>query len=714
MSGPRAPWAGLIRVNALVAVLYAALGAATLLLAQLSGLAAPVWPAAGVALAFALIHGWRVLPGVVVGSFVANAATLSTIDVPTTALVLQASAVAVGAALQAMAGRGLVRRFDPDWASLVTPRQILRFLLLAGPIACLVNPTIGVASQLATGIISGDQIPITWLTWWVGDSIGVIVFAPLTLMFLPELADDWSGRRWKIAVPTVLIVAAFVLAVLQNAGLEEERARLQLERVATEATADLRRNLDRHTEALQGVKGLVVASERLTAAEFSSYTRSALARFPDLQALSWNPAVAGEELDSFIRTQRLQPGFEDFTVTERDAEGNLQPATPRPQHVVVGYIEPIESNRAALGFDIASNPARVEAITRARDTGLPSATSPIELVQDSGSQKGMLALLPVYAGGIDPGDPVARAEALAGFSVGVYKLEDLLADTFEGGTWDDYRIRLIDVTTAGEPVVIADLPSRTSPTVDLASDAVRILSTPFDAYGRAWELEVIPTGVAADGIAPSITPSFLLAGLLLVFLLEAFVLLLTGLERQARREAESSSYEASHDALTGLLNRRALLRQLESLQLAAGGAARRHMLLFLDLDGFKAVNDTGGHEAGDALLVQIADSLRESVRLHDSVARMGGDEFAVVLVDCPSERGMQIADALVRAVEACSIPHEGGQLSAGVSIGAVVLEPSEGLSVDELLRRADTACYEAKRDGTGQVRLHDVELSAGT
>jgi len=75
---------------------------------------------------------------------------------------------------------------------------------------------------------------------------------------------------------------------------------------------------------------------------------------------------------------------------------------------------------------------------------------------------------------------------------------------------------------------------------------------------------------------------------------------------------------------------------------------------------------------------------------------------------------MQIADALVRAVEACSIPHEGGQLSAGVSIGAVVLEPSEGLSVNELLRRADTACYEAKRDGRGQVRLHDVELSAGT
>jgi len=713
MEQSRDPRRALIGVNVVVAALYAALGALTLLFGQLSGLAAPVWPAAGVALAFTLVHGWRVLPGVVVGSFAANAVTLSAIGVPTTSLVLQASAVAVGAALQAVAGRGLVRRFVDDWSDLVTPRQILTFLVLAGPVACLVNPTISVASQLATGIISVDEVPISWLTWWVGDSIGVIVFAPLTLMLLPEVAGSWTGRRWKIAVPTLLIVGAFALAVLQNVGLEADRAQLQLERVTTEASADLRRNLDRHTEVLQGVKGLVVASERLTASEFSTYTRSALERFPDLQALSWNPVVPGDELDSFERTQRLQPGFGDFTVTERDADGNLQPASARPEHVVVGYIEPLESNRAALGFDIASNPARVEAITRARDTGRPSATAPIDLVQDSGTQKGMLALVPVYAGGVDPGDPAARAEAIEGFSVGVYQLEDLLADTFEGGSWDDYRIRLVDVTSGDEPVVIADLPARGAPSVDLASGRVGSVTAPFDSYGRSWELELTPIGAAADGMMPSITPTFLLAGLLVVFLLEAFVLLLTGLERQARREAESSSYEANHDALTGLLNRRALLRAMESLQPVDGTAGRRHMLLFLDLDGFKAVNDTGGHEAGDALLAQIADSLRQAVRLHDLVARMGGDEFAVVLVDCPPERGLQIAEALVRAVGSCSVAHADGVLSVGVSVGATVLDPAEPVTVGELLRRADSACYRAKREGRGHVRLHEGPVPTG-
>lgn len=702
----------LVGLNALVAALYASLGALTLLFGQLSGLAAPVWPAAGVAVAFVLLRGWRVLPGVVVGSFAANAVTLSQLDIPPTTMVIQASAVAVGAGLQALVARALVRRFDPDWVSLVTPRQIVRFLLLAGPVACLVNPTIGVLTQWSTGIIGPGQAGITWLTWWVGDSIGVIVFAPLTLMLLPEVSDEWAERRWKIAVPSLLIVAAFVLAVLQSSALEEDRARLALERVALEAGADLKSNIDRHTEALEGIKGLIAAGDEVSPDEFERFTRSALDRFPDLQAMSWNPVVTSADLPAFIESQRRQPGRADFTVTERDAEGALQPVTERPEYVVVGYIEPLASNRSALGFDIGSNPARIEAIASARDTGLPAATAPIDLVQGDGTQKGMLALVPVYDSATDPGSPEARSQSIRGYAVGVYQLENLLQDTFSGGTWDEYRIRLIDVTD--EPVVIADVAGGADEAIDLASDAVTQVTSPFEVYGRSWELEVIPIGSSAAAIGAGISSSFLLAGLLLVFLMEAFVLLLTGLERLARQDAESSSYEATHDSLTGLLNRRALLRKLESLAPDSGSAPHRHMLLFLDLDGFKAVNDTGGHEAGDALLRRIADALRESVRLHDYVARMGGDEFAVILVDCPPQRGMEIAEALVRAVDACSVSHGGRDLRAGVSVGAVVLDPSEAVSVDELLRRADAACYEAKRGGRGHARLHGEHVSTGT
>ena len=704
----RAPVARLLAVNAVVAALYAVLGAATLLLGTLSGLAAPVWPAAGVAVAFALAYGWRAAPGIALGSFLANGVTLANVGIEASDLVVQASAVAVGAAVQALVARGLVWRYVDQWHDLVTPRAIVRFLLLAGPVASLVNPTVGVASQLATGIIGIDQAGITWITWWVGDSIGVIVFAPLTLMAMPGLADAWRGRRWKIAVPSLFIVVAFVLSVLQTATLERDRVELRLEQVTAEATSDLRRNLDRHTEALQGVKGLLVASDEVTADEFAAYTDGILARFPDLQAMSWNPVVPAEDLDAFIAYQRRQPGLEEFTVTERDAAGELQEVSPRPEYVVVGYIEPIEANRAALGFDIGSNPARVEAIARARDTGLPAATAPIELVQETGTQAGMLALLPVYAGGRDPGEPSARRAGILGFAVGVYRLGDLLADTYAGASWDPYRIRLLDVTDAEAPVVIADLAPRDTPVVDRAADEPLVLSSPFDAYGRSWELELTPVSAVSTEAAGGVSPVLLLAGLLLVFLLEAFVLLLTGLERVARREAEASSYEASHDLLTGLLNRRAFLRQVDGILRRVDPDSGGHVLLFMDLDGFKAVNDTGGHEAGDTLLTDVAAAMREQVRTRDALARMGGDEFAVLLVDCPLERGLQIADAIVASVDGLSVRAGGADLRVGVSVGAVAVESDGAVSVDELLRRADDACYEAKRTGRGHVRTYSA------
>ncbi len=142
--------------------------------------------------------------------------------------------------------------------------------------------------------------------------------------------------------------------------------------------------------------------------------------------------VTEAELPAFEASQRAQPGIGNFIVTERDAKGNPRPVSPRPEYVVVAYIEPIANNRNALGFDAYSNPARTVAIQTARDTGRPTATAPIDLVQESGAQEGMLALFPVYRSGSDPGNESARRAELRGFAVGVYRLGDLLAETFHG------------------------------------------------------------------------------------------------------------------------------------------------------------------------------------------------------------------------------------------------------------------------------------------
>ncbi len=521
-------------ISPAVAVLYAVLGLLTLSTSQTTGLAAPVWPAAGLAFAAVLRWRWRALPGVFIGSTGVNVVWLSRLDEPALKTWLIAAAIGFGAALGAAAGAALVHRFVGPLRRLDTPRAVLRTLALGGLLATTIAPTIGVAAQLTTGLLSSGEAASGWLTWWVGDGIGVIVFAPLVLMVLPSQDEYWSGRRWKIAVPSLAIFAILMAAIIQNGTQERTRIDGAVQQLSDRAATDLAGNIALHQEVLEGLRGLVDASENVTAAEFDTYTDDMLARFPALQALSWNPMVTEAGLAAFEARQRAQPGLADFTVTERDADGGLRPVSPRPEYVVVAYIEPIANNRNALGFDIYSNPARAAAIETARDTGRARATSPVDLVQESGTQKGMLALLPVYAGGSDPGSESARRAELRGFAVGVYRLGDLLAETLSDATWDSVDVTLVDVTDRADPVVIADLPARDA-APDQVSAAPTATTSPLDVYGRTWELTVHPTSAAFTDSRKGVTAILLLAALAVTLLLEAFLLVLSGAESLARR-----------------------------------------------------------------------------------------------------------------------------------------------------------------------------------
>jgi diguanylate cyclase (GGDEF)-like protein len=225
--------------------------------------------------------------------------------------------------------------------------------------------------------------------------------------------------------------------------------------------------------------------------------------------------------------------------------------------------------------------------------------------------------------------------------------------------------------------------------------------------GRSWAIRLIPGAQSSRPANPYSTPLILLLGLLVAGLLESFLLVATGLERRLEHRVQISDYEATHDPLTDLINRREFLDRLDAARERALQAGLVQVLLFLDLDGFKQVNDTGGHAAGDDLLRLLAVRMRSTVRQADSVARLGGDEFAVLLPDCPVDRGLNIADDLVRAVADCGVEFEGRRLGVTASVGFVAIEPPEPSSTDELLRQADAACYLAKRSGKSQVRCYE-------
>ena len=180
---------------------------------------------------------------------------------------------------------------------------------------------------------------------------------------------------------------------------------------------------------------------------------------------------------------------------------------------------------------------------------------------------------------------------------------------------------------------------------------------------------------------------------------------------ELRGFARQLSYQATHDALTGLVNRREFERRLDDAIASARRGDSTHVLCYIDLDRFKTVNDTSGHLAGDVLLRDIARLLREGVRDSDTVARLGGDEFALLLTGCPLDKARQIADDLCRQIGDFRFVWKDRVFQVGASIGLVELA-RESSSVEDTLAAADSACYMAKRQGTGQVVVYSARDEA--
>ena len=221
-----------------------------------------------------------------------------------------------------------------------------------------------------------------------------------------------------------------------------------------------------------------------------------------------------------------------------------------------------------------------------------------------------------------------------------------------------------------------DICGLTVPTLLLARD------------GREFAIE--------DSAAPIMDPSGALLGAVLVFRDVT----------DKRRMAEELDWQARHDYLTGLYNRREFERRLSHLIHSAGNDPQSHAMIYIDLDQFKIVNDTCGHAAGDQLLKEIAHLLRAQVRSLDVLSRVGGDEFAILLESCSVERAGEIAHGIIRSIDGLRFPWQGRTFRISASAG--IAQIAAGMSQQQVMIAADAACYLAKEQGRNRVQIHDA------
>lgn len=179
---------------------------------------------------------------------------------------------------------------------------------------------------------------------------------------------------------------------------------------------------------------------------------------------------------------------------------------------------------------------------------------------------------------------------------------------------------------------------------------------------------------------------------------------------QSRNQIRTLSWQASHDPLTGLINRREFEQRMTKLLQNSSSNDRQHALCFIDLDNFKLINDTCGHNAGDALLKNLAEKLRSRIRDSDTLARIGGDEFGLILYSCDTDRARLIGETLRKTLTDIEFQWNNQNFSITGSIG-IVAANNQTRQIDNTIRNADLACYRAKAKGGNTVVIHEADSS---
>ncbi len=178
--------------------------------------------------------------------------------------------------------------------------------------------------------------------------------------------------------------------------------------------------------------------------------------------------------------------------------------------------------------------------------------------------------------------------------------------------------------------------------------------------------------------------------------------------RETSKKNSEIHYQATHDELTRLVNRKEFNLRLKEAHSNAIENHEEHALCFLDLDNFKTINDNCGHKAGDVLLVNITTLIKHHIRSHDIFARLGGDEFGLLLAGCSLEKAIEIAEGIVSLVKHYEFNWKDKKFHIGVSIGLAVIN-RDTKNVDSVLSQADIACYAAKDMGRNQVHIHGLD-----
>lgn len=508
----------------LLALAYFVVGRLALLLAIPPGFATAIFPPLGVSLAAVLLWGNSLLIGVFIGSVMLNTniAIMSAGHFDSSMLVVAAE-IALGSSLSAWAGSHLIKKFVGFPNELMDEWSIFLFFLLGGPIASTVSATVGVTALCFNDVIHLSHVIYSWVTWWTGDTIGVLIATPFVFILYASPRKLWNSRFKTVGIPLLISCALIVVIFINARDSEQQKIQSSLENSSKEISEALFAGFEKHINALTPLKGLYIASDAVSAEDFRLFTAELLAGSEGITALCWNQHLTDSERQAF-ENQVRDEGFNNFSITEYDKNNQLVTAPNREHYVVITYIEPYNKNSLAQGFNILSDETRNQALLFSNSTGMPAMTAPVHLVQSKDNELSYVIYMPVYKTLDAPKTPVLREKLLRGYATAVVKVNIQIDALHEKFSKEHFLLRLQDVTDPENPVDVHNEGFKDSSNTSRS----HIMHVQQKVAGRNLLLSIVPTEKYIDKQISATAWYVLVGGLLFCSFLGGFLLLFTG------------------------------------------------------------------------------------------------------------------------------------------------------------------------------------------
>ena len=427
------------------AVGYYLAGQLGLFLAISPGFASAVWPASGLALACVLLMGrYSSLLGIGVGSFLINLGVASQGSSSIEwFMVMPCLFIACGVMLQARIGVYLFQILIGHYSHIDSPKDIVRFVLIIAPVSCLVSASVGVATLFSQGFINADNLLFSWLTWWVGDTIGVWLVTPLIVSLFSSHEELEMERKAHVVLPSFLIFIGVMMLFYISTESRYQNILNEIEGNAKRFFIVIEDRLISSRNKLDAYLAFYRSSNFVSRTEFNEFSRILLANDSVFQGVGWTEIVSGFNRSKY-ESDIQNLGFKNFTFTEFSSDGSLRKALVRDEYYPVLYIFPFESNRRAFGLNLGANPDRLNALLKARKENNPIATSPITLAQETENQKGVILYLPV----------TNISNEFKGYVSGVFKVSGILGKVVNDAENLNFGINIKDVTDPRNPQFI--------------------------------------------------------------------------------------------------------------------------------------------------------------------------------------------------------------------------------------------------------------------